>query len=125
MKIYTQEDFNTLNNNAKDSFKKESNKQIKLFSDFIKNLETESIEPSEKVNKAFLEKDKIEYNLKDFIYINYPKTEEVFINGFVRYTLETVIFFNLIVDSFGESRKELERLYQDFFEKNFPQEQVP
>jgi hypothetical protein len=121
MKLYTQDEFITINNNAKDSFKKESDKQLKLFSEFIKNLETESIEPSEKVNKGFLEKNKIEYNLKDFIYINYPKTDEVFINGFVQYTLETAIFLNLIVDSFGETRKELERLYQDFFEKNFPQ----
>ena len=122
MKFYTQEEFNTINNKAKDSFKKESDKQLKLFSDFIKNLEAESIEPLEKINNAFLEKEKIEYDLKDFIYINYPKTEEVFINGFVYYTVETVIFFNLMVDSFGETRKELERLYQDFFEKNFPQE---
>jgi len=122
MKFYTQEEFNTIDNNAKNSFKAESNKQLKLFSDFIKNLETESIEPLEKVNNAFLEKEKIEYDLKDFIYINYPKTEEVFINGFVYYTVETVIFFNLMVDSFGETRKELERLYQGFFEKNFPQE---
>lgn len=122
MQFYTQEEFQTINNNAKDSFKKESDKQLKLFSNFIKNLETESIEPSEKVNNAFLEKEKIEYYLKDFIYINYPKTEEVFINGFVYFTVETVIFFNLMVDSLGETRKELERLYQDFFEKNFPQE---
>ena len=122
MQLYTQEEFNTINNKAKDSFKKESDKQLKLFSVFIKNLETESIEPLEKVNNAFLEKVKIEYVLEDFIYTNYPKTEEVFINGIVQYTLETAIFFNLIVDSLGETRKELERLYQDFLEKNFPQE---
>ena len=41
MKSYTQEEFNTINNNAKDSFKKESYRQLKAFSDFIKNLETE------------------------------------------------------------------------------------
>lgn len=122
MKFYTQEEFDTINNKAKDSFKKESDKQLKVFLDFIKNLETESIESSEKINNAFLEKEKIEYDLKDFIYINYPKTDEVLINGLVQYTLETAIFFNLMVDSFGESCKELERLYQDFFEKNFPQE---
>jgi hypothetical protein len=122
MKNYTQEEFNILNNNAKNTYKEESTRQLKLFLDFIKNIETESIEPSEKVNNAFLEKEKIEYDLKDFICINYPKTEEVFINGLVYYTVETVIFFNLMVDSFGETHKELERLYQDFFEKNFPQE---
>lgn len=67
-KFYTQEEFNTIKNNAKDSFKKESDRQLKLFSDFIKNLEAESIDPSEKVNKASLKKEKIEYDLKDFIY---------------------------------------------------------
>ena len=122
MKFYTQEEFNTINNNAKDSFKKESDKQLKLFSDFIKNLETEEITLSKKVSTASLEKEKIEYGLNDFICINYPIEKEIFINGNPIYPIETIIHFNLIVDSFGETRKELERLYQDFFEKNFPQE---
>ena len=122
MKSYTQEEFNTINNNAKDCFKKESYRQLKAFSDFIKNLETEEITPSKKVSITSLEKEKIEYGLNDFICINYPIEEVIFINGNPIYPIETIIHFNLIVDSFGETRKELERLYQDFFEKNFPQE---
>ena len=122
MKSYTQEEFNTINNNAKDSFKKESYRQLKAFSDFIKNLEIEEITPSKKVSITSLEKEKIEYGLNDFICINYPIEEVIFINGNPIYPIETIIHFNLIVDSFGETRKELERLYQDFFEKNFPQE---
>lgn len=122
MQHYTQDEFNLINNSAISSFKEESNKMVKLFKEFLKNLVLSTIEPSKKVNNAFLEKEKIEQDLRDFIYVNYPKTEEVFVNGLFFYTVETKIFFNLIVDSFGETRKELEFLYQGFFEKNFPQE---
>jgi hypothetical protein len=122
MRDYTQEEFNKLKKSAEDTFTIEGNKELKNFTQFLEKLDTDEIEPFKKINKAFLEKEKIKDVLEDYIFDNYPKTEEIFINGFPIYTLDTIIHINLMAVSFCEFHNELELLYQNFHEKNFPQQ---
>ncbi|KIA98195.1 hypothetical protein OA93_10415 [Flavobacterium sp. KMS] len=111
MKKYTEAEKNSLYNTAKEELTNFSESIITNYTTFLKELKSNKLK--NKNQSAFDELQKAENQISNFIFINFPKSDEIFINGLVYYTVETFIHVNLTVESF----KTLKTL-QEFF-KNF------
>lgn len=114
MEYYSKSDIDVFVNNAKKKFDNFSNE---IFSDYSKYL-SKLKESNKKLlyEKAFDKKEKLEFQLDKFIEANFPKTDEFIINGVTQYSVETIIYFNLLVDCLIPSHKKLNKLYQEFLE---------
>lgn len=93
--------YNTFSKNTIDSYKKYLQQNKGQNRDII-------------VLKAYEEKLYLSSKLKDFVYDNYPKTEEYLENGVVRYTVETHVFIHLMINNVFPSDKRLDTLYQEY-----------
>ena len=125
MKLYTKEEFDCLKNLAVIEFTAIKEKSLKEYSTFLDKLFIKDFEVIYKLNRALDEKEYIKQSLHTFIQNKYPKTDEIPINGLFVYTLETSIYFKLMVDEMKQADNQFQKLYQYFYLKNFPEHTAP
>ena len=105
MKKYTKSEVKSLKIDAENKFKKFSND---ILNEFLQYLEE-----GNSINDTFNKKEDLSYQLSNFIEINYPKTDEFFINEDMKYTVDTQIYVHLLINQFLPIRKKLSKLYQE------------
>lgn len=115
MKHYTPEEYQTLLKDAQNKLKDFVDKTLLEFQTSLDNLPDKY-----KKERTWNEYEKAKKLVKNFVYINYPKTDEIFINGRLQYTVETAIFANLIYQ-IPAIDIQFEEIYQVYLLKSFPQ----
>lgn len=108
MKRYTQEEYQIMLKDAQNNLKDFTAKTILEFQTSLDNLTDKY-----KKEHTWDEYEKAKKLVSDFIYTNYPKTEEILVNGSVFYTAETGIFFNLVCE-IPSIDKQLEEIHKAF-----------
>lgn len=113
MKKYTEEEKNTLYITAKKELATFSETKLNDYVGFLESLESKPYNSESKTRLALDELQKLENEISNFIFINYPKIDEIFENGLVYYTVETYIHINLFIESY-KTHKKLYSYYINF-----------
>lgn len=118
MTIYSQQDYNNEVTKGKELLRKENETLYNTLSQYLEQLKNEDYSDISKFRFARTEFENTENKLDKILNENYPKTDEFFIDGNVRYTFETAIHFSLLTD-YNSFRNEYQKLYGNFLASFF------